>query len=238
MRSLLSHVLVLAVLPLALADHSPRVLHRLYDPSQPPAPFRPRAFLHVSSSGPGSSVSIAPAETFSADLLEFLSAAEDSPSALYQLALERPTDTDPSHWDISSVKACHLPQSTSESVTVHLAADGTPFSLDYFIGPIPRDGACPSRRRAKASGSLSSAAAFTGFANTTVTLAEPRLPPLPLLRTPPPLTPEGQPVQTVPEKSFIQKYWMYILAVLLVLVVSPGGGEEGGGSGGNGGGGR
>jgi len=39
----------------------------------------------------------------------------------------------------------------------------------------------------------------------------------PELRAPPPLTPEGQVVTPEPEKSFLQKYWIYILAVMVVL---------------------
>jgi len=39
----------------------------------------------------------------------------------------------------------------------------------------------------------------------------------PELRTPPPLTPEGEVVQPVPERSFLQKYWMYLAAVLVAL---------------------
>jgi hypothetical protein len=39
----------------------------------------------------------------------------------------------------------------------------------------------------------------------------------PELRTPPPLTPQGEPVQPVPEQSFIQKYWIYILIALGAL---------------------
>ena len=39
----------------------------------------------------------------------------------------------------------------------------------------------------------------------------------PELRAPPPLTPEGQVVTPEPEKSFIQKYWIYIAGFLIVL---------------------
>ena len=39
----------------------------------------------------------------------------------------------------------------------------------------------------------------------------------PRLKTPPPLSPEGQPIKPVVEKSFIQKYWMYIVPVLILL---------------------
>lgn len=80
----------------------------------------------------------------------------------------------------------------------------------------------------------------------------------PELRPPPPLTPEGQVVTPEPEKSFLQKYWIYILAFFVFLgqfsllshhssrlltgtvAVTPGAPEEegGGGPGGSGRGGR
>lgn len=71
---------------------------------------------------------------------------------------------------------CHLPYSTSESFTLHLDQNGTPFSLDYFVGPIPHNGACPKRSR-KAS-AQSSHAQVTLIANTTVALRSPSFPPL------------------------------------------------------------
>jgi hypothetical protein len=39
----------------------------------------------------------------------------------------------------------------------------------------------------------------------------------PELRAPPPLTPQGEPVKPEAEKPFLQKYWMYILAVVIAL---------------------
>lgn len=39
----------------------------------------------------------------------------------------------------------------------------------------------------------------------------------PELRSPPPLTPEGQVVKPEPEKTFLQKYWVYILALVIIL---------------------
>ena len=39
----------------------------------------------------------------------------------------------------------------------------------------------------------------------------------PELKTPPPLTPEGQVVQPIPEKSWLQKYWFYI-AIFFVAI--------------------
>lgn len=39
----------------------------------------------------------------------------------------------------------------------------------------------------------------------------------PELRAPPPLTPEGKVVAPEPEKTFLQKYWVYILAFMVIL---------------------
>ena len=39
----------------------------------------------------------------------------------------------------------------------------------------------------------------------------------PELRAPPPLTPEGQVVTPEPEKTFIQKYWIYIVGFMIVI---------------------
>ena len=38
-----------------------------------------------------------------------------------------------------------------------------------------------------------------------------------MLRTPPPLTAEGEPVKPEPEKTFLQKYWLYIVAAMFAL---------------------
>jgi hypothetical protein len=40
------------------------------------------------------------------------------------------------------------------------------------------------------------------------------------------LTTTGDPVVQEPEKSFLQKYWLYIVLALGVLMITPGG-EEG-----------
>jgi len=42
----------------------------------------------------------------------------------------------------------------------------------------------------------------------------------PQLRSPLPLTPTGRPVQPLPHKSFLQKYWIYIALFLLALGLS------------------
>lgn len=42
----------------------------------------------------------------------------------------------------------------------------------------------------------------------------------PQLRTPPPLTTEGKPLEAPAEKSFLQKYWIYLVVGLLALGAS------------------
>ena len=39
----------------------------------------------------------------------------------------------------------------------------------------------------------------------------------PELRAPPAVTTDGEPVKPVPEKTFLQKYWMYLVPLLIVL---------------------
>jgi len=158
---------------------------------------------------------------------------QDVEEALYQVALEHPGDKDHSQWDVSSVKACHLTTSTAQSIIVHVASDRlTPFAIDYFVGPIPRDGSCPKKSKNKSIPSKQ-ALDFKPFANTSVVIRTPTYPPLPQLNTPPPLTTEGKLVEPVPEKSFLQKYWVYIAIAGLALVFSPAPAEdEGAGNGG------
>ncbi|KAH9843856.1 uncharacterized protein C8Q71DRAFT_719541 [Rhodofomes roseus] len=245
---MLVHWLLLAALPPALADASPRLFHRVVDPASPDAPFRPRAVLSVSASGPAARASLAPTQSLEADLSQFAATLHHTPGALYQVALER-EGADPSTWDISSVKACYLPHSTSEEITVHVDSDGTPFTLDYFVGPIPHDGSCPKLKRGRGKGSTlvtagegspesESAPELLHTQHTAVFVKSPTLPPLPSLRVPPPLTPEGTPAVPPPEKSFLQKYWMYIAVAAVALLIAPAGEEEKEGGGGGGGGGR
>ncbi|KAI9000959.1 hypothetical protein BD414DRAFT_380298, partial [Trametes punicea] len=190
-----------------------RLAHRILHPSLPAAPFTDRATLLLSGSGPSVAARLVPSETFADDWLDYARTAEGLKDALYQVALEHPGGSDQPQWAVSSVRACHLPHSTSESFTIHIDQNGNPFSLDYFVGPIPHNGACPRRSR-KASGAQSSPVELKPIANTTVALRSPSFPPLPQLRVPPPVTAEGKPVEQPREKSFLEKYWMYIAIAL------------------------
>ncbi|KAI0939813.1 hypothetical protein AcV5_001101 [Taiwanofungus camphoratus] len=233
--SLCLSLLLLLPLPLAHAAAPLRVLHRIYDPSRPAPPFAERGALHIA----GTSAQLVPAAALPADLPELAATAHAAPdAALYQVALERPGDTDPARWHISAVKACHLPLSTAEALAVHTAPDGTPFALDHFLLPVPHDGACPSSHSTAKHTSRPAPLAYMAHANASVRLVPPRVPPRPSLHAPPPVTPEGTPVAPVPEKSFLQKYWMYIAVALLAILITPAGEEEGQGQGQGQGGGR
>ncbi|KAI0375691.1 hypothetical protein BV20DRAFT_904344, partial [Pilatotrama ljubarskyi] len=217
-------LLLPALLLLAQAAPQLRLKHRIFHPSLPAAPFDDRATLLLSGSGPSAEARLVPSETLADDLLVYTRAAEGLKDALYQVALEHPADTQQSQWAISSVLACHLPYSTSESFTIHLDQNGDPFSLDYFVGPVPHNGACPKRGRKAAA--EAGPVDFKPIANTTVLLRSPSFPPLPQLRVPPPVTAEGKPVEQPREKSFLEKYWMYIAIALVALTLAPAPAEE------------
>ncbi|KAJ8481721.1 hypothetical protein ONZ51_g5809 [Trametes cubensis] len=218
-------LLLLAALSLS-ANAAPelRIAHRVLHPSLPAAPFVDRATILLSGSGPAATARLVPSETFTHEIVDYARSVEGLKDALYQVALEHPGDADQSQWAISSVLACHLPQSTSESFTIHLDQNGNPFSLDYFVGPIPHNGACPKKARKAAA--QSSPVEFRPITNTTVALRSPSFPPLPQLRVPPPVTAEGKPVEPPREKSFLEKYWMYIAIALVAMVLAPAPAEE------------
>ncbi|KAH7930743.1 hypothetical protein BV22DRAFT_1054533 [Leucogyrophana mollusca] len=197
-----------------------RILHRVVHPNLPPPDF-----AELGSINPPTAELI-PSSSLLDDLALFTDAVSPHlDGAMYQVALERPGDVDESMWSISTVKTCLLPQSTSDTLVLHFSASGQPFALDYFVSPVPHNGACPSTLE-------SHPQKYPAHANTTVLLKYPRLPPLPELRAPPPLTPEGEPIAPLPEKSFIQKYWIYIVIGLGALLISGPSEEPASGSGG------
>ncbi|KAL9712849.1 hypothetical protein Ac2012v2_004088 [Leucoagaricus gongylophorus] len=136
----------------------------------------------------------------------------------YHLALQC-DDQPQSSWHLTSVKACHLPHATSQTLILHID-NSKPFAIDFFVSPIPQDASCP-----EPPSNPSLVESIRGL-NTTIVLKSPHPPPLPELRNPQPPTPAGQPVQPLTHKSFIQKYWMYIALALIALVLT--GGEDAG----------
>ncbi|KAJ7904648.1 hypothetical protein B0H14DRAFT_3421406 [Mycena olivaceomarginata] len=190
---------LLATVPLAWAvDSSYNAFHRVYEPNQPETQFLARGKVVIPDNG---HPSFEPSASLAQDLTQFAEELQMVKGALYQ---------------------CHLNQATSETIILHATHEGKPYSLDYFVAPTPHNGACPK----KSKGSLLSFASNIGGLNTTVEVRLPRLPPLPELRVPPPLTPAGEPVVPVPEQSLFRKYWMYGAAILIALMLSGGPEEE------------
>lgn len=179
-----SSIILCSLLPLVLAEDF-RIFHRIHNPTAAPTPFSQRGVLTLTSSGPV----ITASDNLADNLLDFAETAHGLTSALYQVALESDGDEHEGHWSTSSVKAvhyilflsfhstahfvlqCHLSQSTAETFIIHQTHDGKPFSLNYFISPIPHDGSCPKPN------SASSPPKYLHSSNTTVLLQSPRLPP-------------------------------------------------------------
>jgi len=191
--------------------------HRIFHPSFQSLKYLERGTLS------GDPPTLKASESLAHDIETLSKALKDlgDPSdALYQVAMTSEGDASLSRLDYSSVKACHLQQAHTETWILHAADDDVPFALDYFVSPIPSDGARPKRK------ALTSSAALRAFAdsirdmNTTIIFKRPTIPPQPDLRIPPQLTAEGEAVQPPPQKSFIQKYWIYIIGFLLVMIVA------------------
>ncbi|KAF6750753.1 hypothetical protein DFP72DRAFT_909923 [Ephemerocybe angulata] len=228
MLSLLSLLTVLLAFAAHVHAAQFTLHHRVVHPSLQDAPFLERGTLELS----GSSAHIASASTAAQNLVLFeqqLHSAKDKSGALYQIALQQPgTAASQGEWSISSVKVCHLGAATSQTLFVYLSEDGSPYSINNFVSPIPHNGACPSP---SPDSPLRDFAGRITSLNTTILLRTPSSPPSPELKTPPPLTPEGEVVQPVPEKGFFQKYWMYITIFLVAIMLTGGGPEEGQGAG-------
>ncbi|KAG1755563.1 hypothetical protein EDB19DRAFT_1661971 [Suillus lakei] len=193
--------LTLSLFSLATSQaHEPnelRLMHRVVHPDLPVTPWAELGTVSIPSFK-----SISPTGSYAS-----LSLADkpDMQSAMYHVAIERPE----SEGSVSSIKACLLPSSTSANIVIHFSATGEPYAIDYSVSPVPRDGIC----------SATSTGSYPAH-NASVVLKSPRMAPLPELRIPPPLTPEGEPVVPVPEKSFVQKYWIYMVVVLGALLIS------------------
>ena len=100
---------LLLLCPFVVADSRIRLLHRVYNPLEPPVQFLERGSLTFSASG----VSYQPSEALPHDLQYFADSLQTLDRALYQVALEREGDTEEGHWDFSSVKAVSSARSIS-----------------------------------------------------------------------------------------------------------------------------
>ncbi|KAI5893417.1 uncharacterized protein SCHCODRAFT_02621748 [Schizophyllum commune H4-8] len=215
--------LLSALLGLAATSHAAElnVYHRVLSRDAPAGEFTLRGVVSTSSSagGPTYASTGSPADALTTLARALPASASDV--ALYQLALAPAGETSPERWPTSSVKACQLASATSEMLVLHTAedarGDATPFAVDFFVAP---GGSC--KPETELVNALEAYAARADTLNRTVTVRGPTLPPVPELRAPPQLSAEGAPVQPPPEKSFIQKYWMYIAAVLVSILIMGG----------------
>ncbi|KAG2154918.1 uncharacterized protein EDB93DRAFT_1335794 [Suillus bovinus] len=187
-----------------------RLMHRVVHPDLPVIPWAELGTVSIPSfksiSTHWLTCSLSLAESLKDDLAEFSKAVNPNmQGAMYHIAIERPE----LEGSVSSIKACLLPSSTSANIVIHFSATGEPFAIDYSVSPVPQDGICP----------VTNTGSYPAH-NASVVLKSPRMAPLPELRIPPPLTPEGEPVAPVPEKSFVQKYWIYMVVVLGALLIS------------------
>ncbi|KAG8746793.1 hypothetical protein FRC10_003776 [Ceratobasidium sp. 414] len=217
MTTLLLSLCVLVVAAVASNVTHPvpvHVHHRVRVPGSD-APFTLKGTVLLTPDGP----SYAPAASFRDQLTAWAQASEKT--ALYDVALQ--TDANPADWPRASTRLCYVTAAKEERLTMHRTRAGDVFAIDYHLASVPTDGACPS-------------ASPLFLASTEVQLKSPtppfrqfRLNPIctsPRLRTPPPLAQDGQPIAPVAEKSFIQKYWMYIVPALIILLVLPAGPED------------
>lgn len=202
----------------AYAQDAPTQLyihHRMVHPNLPVtywSNFGSISIPHPSSISPsGTPVTFTPSETLLDDLSKFAESVDPAlEESLYQVAVGRP-ELSEGIWPMSVMKGCLMSTSTSSSITIHLSPSGEVLGLDYFLSSIPPNGSCPPS---------SDTANSYPVHNTTVFVKIPSSPPSPRLRAPPPLTPEGVPVSPVPEKTFLQKYWVYIVIALAALLIS------------------
>jgi len=212
---------MLFLLLLLSTAHALSIHHRVFHPQGPQLQYVHRA-----------QVSLDPSVSYSASSQDFHLSSHiqqlresnlDLSKAYYQLALQRNEDASEAQWDVSSVKLCHLFHATSDTIILH-AKEQHIHALDYFVSPVLHNGVCPTPKKKKKAAEIGAYIPLDKF-NTTVIIETYRTPPLPDLRAPPALTTEGEPVTPVPEKSFIQKYWIYIVPMLIALLIS-GGSEE------------
>lgn len=92
----------------------------------------------------------------------------------------------------------------TEEITLYLSSDNTPYHISYALRP-----------------SISEETVVR-----VVTLESIPNGPDPVLNDPIVVNPDGQPPVEEQEKTFLQKYWLYLLPIAILLLTSGGGGEE------------
>ncbi|CAD6906202.1 unnamed protein product [Tilletia controversa] len=125
---------------------------------------------------------------------------------------------------LTSVKKCHLVSSSAtlrDELVLQLASSISgrsrrPTAIAYSIpGLILGSDACPLLE----SGPYAKRWTELEGVNTTLRVGSPVFAAEPPLRAPIPVKQDGTPDTPPPEKSFLQKYWMYLLPILILMFI-------------------
>ena len=221
-----------------------RLFHRLHHPQAALVPFTERGTVTFADNNPPSfQPSSSFLDDFDSFADAFQTEKIPSGQWLYQVALQRHGDNVESQWDISSVKAVsiqHLNPSFDilniVSATYHLQRLKLYTSIlsmpanryhtlliilyppSHMMVHVLQSRLLSSRSPRKSTQPWS----LEGHPPHLCTFPSTKLDPTrtnhhsrPILITPPPLSPQGEPIVPIPEKTFIQKYWMYMVAILI-----------------------
>ncbi|CAG8453104.1 2688_t:CDS:2 [Ambispora leptoticha] len=209
-----------------LYEHKYTIYHKL---SYPESTFKKRGQLTLIPSRSVAKYSPADNENdASLTLTDSLNSQNDNDTILYHIKLV--DEQDPNKSFISFTKWCLLLTSDFEDeIIIHLDKDSNLFHFDYYTTqPL-----CTASSDAYKN--VPSIPKFKTTAQTIKAVKGVR----PKLAKAAPLRPDGTIETPPPEKSFLQKYWIYIVPLLIVLLFGGGPEEEGqrgqGGQGGQGG---
>lgn len=151
----------------------------------------------------------------------------DSEGLWYQVAVgndEQGVD-DTSRWPMSSVKLCYLPVSNL-TANIHISPFTQSVSgihLSLSSDSLPKDGSCPSHVRAVRNTHLDMTIEMITPQTIPTLQAAGSSPAMPRVDPQTGETIAAEGVQ--PEKTFLQKYWMYLFGAMLILGMSGGGGD-------------
>ncbi|WVR07302.1 hypothetical protein IAU60_004343 [Kwoniella sp. DSM 27419] len=208
----------------AAAASQNQLYHRFqtHPSPNPPTPFVPLARLEPSEFAV---VSV----QFSSDGDVALDARDDG-KGWYQVALSRDVSEDEGDWLIASTRACYL---AAGPPLIRISTESDPASrpihLSLHPSPALRSSGCPASANGTSLGLPKSSQEVTvEFVQPTIVVKGPQLAAAPNLD---PTT--GTVVPPPEEKSWTQKYWMYILGIGIFFAITMGPDEPKGGAKGN-----
>ncbi|KAJ3286453.1 hypothetical protein HK104_009034 [Borealophlyctis nickersoniae] len=201
-----SFFLLLALL-LAVARSEPQQLTVFHGSDN--APLEPRGILVYDPTSTKRSVNRYESSASPEALSRVFSSADDEDNDMTTLYRVSVKDEEGSVQLNASVPLCLVRSSGyRDQFTLHLSDMGSLWHLDYLVS------ASECQKDSRASGPVTF--------KSKVEVAKPVEGARPILEQIVQATPDGKPP---PEKTFLQKYWMYILPIVIILVMG-GGGEE------------